>query len=113
MASEVMVLFDFACAARSGLPRNFLFLAPKLLSWHRQTAALLSAGSGELKSRWSSPTGARSGSTGAIVARCGLAAAAFGCFWISGPAAAIELTAARFQAQLSEALHDQANLVFW
>jgi hypothetical protein len=33
--------------------------------------------------------------TGAIVARCGLAAAAFGCFWISGPAAAIELTAAQ------------------
>lgn len=33
--------------------------------------------------------------TGAIVARCGLAAAAFGWFWISGPAAAIELTAAQ------------------
>jgi hypothetical protein len=37
----------------------------------------------------------RSGLTGAMVARCGLAAAAFGLFWISGPAAAIELTAAQ------------------
>jgi hypothetical protein len=37
----------------------------------------------------------RSGLTGAIVARCGLAAAAFGLLWISGPAAAIELTAAQ------------------
>ena len=35
------------------------------------------------------------GLTGAIVARRGLAAAAFGWFWISCPAAAIELTAAQ------------------
>ena len=33
--------------------------------------------------------------TGAITAHCNLAAAAFGLFWISGPAAAIELTAAQ------------------
>ena len=33
--------------------------------------------------------------TGAIVVRCGLVAAAFGYFWISGPVAAIELTAAQ------------------
>lgn len=33
--------------------------------------------------------------TGAIVARCGLAAAALGWLWISDPAAAIELTSAQ------------------
>jgi hypothetical protein len=33
--------------------------------------------------------------TGAIVVRCGLVAASFGYFWISGPVAAIELTAAQ------------------
>ena len=37
----------------------------------------------------------RSGLTGRTVARCGVAAAAFGLFWISGPAVATELTAAQ------------------
>jgi len=69
--------------------------ASQHLSWHCGTAALFSAGFRGNSKVDGAHQQERSGLIGGIVARCGLAAAAFVLFWISGSAAAIELTAAQ------------------